>query len=493
MSKSEEADLYILVKGLKPKRFNSFKRSLNDAHLSNKEIKLKLLEALKKRSFNKVKFLEKNHLEPKKYNAIKYELFQELLDHLKVTDDPFSDVALQNEVVELEVLLKNGLYVKAKRKLDKIKKIGREKCDFNVCCQAQRKALEYRLFNYGKGKNNFKEATIELKELLELSFNLESYKLLSNEVVELHYQFLDKRIKNRKPLLEFKDHELLKGNKKPKSVLAVYYYYRAKSLAHLGDNDFQECKRYSLLAYEHLSDYPSPYRNDYLLQIRALNNYLDSSMNLSETLPFEETFPKIEALATQYVGKIDSYTDAMTFQFMASLKLNYVWLKKDVDAFISEFPKLQELYNTYDELLSPNIRLEILLGFARMHFLMGDLSKANSFCVAISDEKSNPTSLFISCGNILRVMINHDMGNHYLIPHLISTSKYFLKNKERLFTLERSILNGLHKIKPYYSDAEKSKLFQELYAEIDGLLLEVEDATLNEKIGILDWLQSKTS
>ncbi|WP_299678918.1 hypothetical protein [uncultured Tenacibaculum sp.] len=490
MSKSEEADLNLLINSLSSKVYNSFKRSLNTK--SEPTTKLKLLETVrKKKAFEKVPFIKKHKLTSLKFNTLKFDLFQELIDHLKISEEKYSDINLFNEFIELEVLLKNALYTKAKRKLNKLKKIAVEKCDFDICCLLQKKAVEFRLFNYDKGTNNFKDGVTELDEYIRLSKNLNSYKLLAEEICELHYQFLDKRIKNRDGLLNYNNNPLLQDVSSAESVLSVYFFYRAKSFIYMGDNDFNEGKRYSFLAYEYLNNNPSKYRDDFLLKFKALNNYLDSSMNLMETTPFEKIHPELLKLIDENEHRFSSITKSFSTIANDCLVLNYLWIKKDANRFLEIIPQIKENYNLHSEMTGPNFSIEVLLSIARMYFLKGMLKEANHYCVMISDKKTNPASLIISCGNILRIMIQHDLGDHQLISHLIHTSKYFLKSNERLFNLERSILNGLNKIKPYYPNAQKSLLFKELYLEISEKLDKAEDSILDKKIGILNWLKSK--
>jgi len=491
MTKTEEEDLPILVTGLSSKIYNAFRRKL--IANNSDQFKLKLLEVTRKNvDFNKNNFIKKNNLDAKRFNSTKFELFQDLIHHLKISEHQFSEINLFNELIELEILLENALYIKAKRKLNKIKKIAYEQCDFDLCCKIQRKAIEHRFFNYEKGENSFNEGIGELKEYISMAQNLNSYKVLSEQIAELHYQFLDKRVEDTIVLLNFNSHPLLQDVNDAKSVLAVYYYYRAKSLIHLGNNDFHEVKKYSMLAYRHLNENKSVYRDDFVLKFKALNNYLDSSMNLTETEPFERIHPIIEDLIKKSKHKFSSFNDAFITQANNCLVLNYLWIKKDFTRFSEIVDHILITYKDHKTMISPNFRIEILLCIARMYFINGDLKEANYYCKILTDEKTNPTSLIMSCGNILRVMIQHDLGDFQLISHLISTSKYFLKNNERLFNLERTFLNGLQKIKPYLSDSEKYFLFKELHNKMKTKIEVTADSILDKKIGILDWIESKT-
>jgi hypothetical protein len=493
MPKLEENDLLIFIQSLRTKEYKSFRKQLKLSNKKDSIIKLKLFETLiKGNSFDKNKFLKKYALIDTKYSIFKFELFQQLVNHLKVNYDQYSDLALQNKQIEYDLLLKVGLHIKANRKLKEIKKNAFEKCDFITCFVVQQKAIKYRLFTHTSSLGNLKEASNELRKYQELSNNLNAYMLLSDEVLNSHYEFMDKRAQNRSDILEYLNHPLLHNKESASSVMAMYYFYRIKSLIYLGDNDYKNSMEYSLKAFYYLKENYSKYRNDYLHYVTCLNNYLDASLHLLETKYFEEMYPQMIKITNSSITNNDIYSKAIIFETLSTLRLNYLWLVKDCVTFYDESEELEKSYYKYESILRPNFKIEIILSLAKMYFLAGDLEKANHFCKKIEEERNNPTIVLISCGNLLRLMINFDLGNHQLIPHLISTSKYSLKKRSRLFDLEKCFLNGLHKIKFYYSPEVKSKLFFELHEEIKKLLENSEEIIIDKKIRILDWLSAKS-
>lgn len=90
-------------------------------------------------------------------------------------------------------------------------------------------------------------------------------------------------------------------------------------------------------------------------------------------------------------------------------------------------------------------------------------------------------------------MVNIDMGNYKLIPHLVNTSKYFLKRRNRLFEIEHCFFNGINRLKPFYSATQKSKMFKQLYEEISSKMVETEEMVIDEKIDLIKWLKTKSN
>jgi len=494
MTKSEESDLLILVRSLMPSELKSFRKQFLAQDSNHNNIKIQLLDKLRQqKEFDKEGFLIKFKISKSKYSILKHKLLKELVNYLKLNSVEFSEVAMQNECMEFEILLSNGLFIKANRKLKRLLEIAIEKCDFNVCCSLLRKAIKYNLYHHSSIPDSLEEASQQLKKYYELARNLDTYIMLTHEIVNLHYQFLDKRAKNRNAILDYLEHNLVKDPSSAKSVLAGYHRYLITSLIYIGDNNYEECKKYTLIAINFLKANGSPYRNDSLRLLYLMNNYLDASLNLLETEPFDKMYPEMIALLPTEKGKADAHMTSVYHQLISTLRLNYLWLTKDYSAFIDEYKELKKTYEKWNFIGMPSFRLEFLLGCARMFFLGGDLKMANKYCKEISKDKSNPTSLYISCGKILEVMVNYDLGNYKFLSHLSRTSKYFLNNRGRLFELERSFFNRIVKVKSYLSKSEKALLFKQLHEEINTKLLASGELILDKKINLLDWLDDKFS
>jgi len=131
---------------LKPSTAKSVRKKLKSISPKGSSIKVKLYEAVQKKTFDKTLFIKDNQLSLKRFKHLKFELFHDLIfqrfKHLKFelfhdlifqlkTDySRYSYFAIQNEVKEYVILIERGLYTKAIRKLNLIKKISIGKCDY---------------------------------------------------------------------------------------------------------------------------------------------------------------------------------------------------------------------------------------------------------------------------------------------------------------------------------------------------------------------------
>jgi len=494
MHKLEEQDLSIFIHSLSKKAANAFLRHLKSSSQKGALDQYRLFKIISKNgNFSKELFLNKHPITNKKYSQLKFDLFQELLAYNKRNYAPYSDADLYNQLVDFELLLDKGLYIKAIRKFKTIKIIALEKCNFSVYCIAQKKVIEHRLFRKMSPQRTLEKESNDLKHYRSLSDNLDYYTILSDEVLNLHYEFMDKRVNNRENILKFLEHPLLKDISNARCVMAKYYYYRIKSLIYRGDNNYEESGRLSLKALNYLESNTSKYRDDYLQQVICINNYLDASLHILDTGDFEAMYARMVNFTKKISKKNHLDSNARAFQFLCTLKMNYFWITRDTVSFSKEFRDFKLNFEKYYFILRPNFRLEIILGFAKMHFLLGDLEKAEAFCRRLEEEKTNPTALYIICLNLLRIMVNFDMGNYSMIPHLVNTSKYVLKKWDRLFDLERLFLNDIHKVKSYHSDCEKTAIFVNLYEKISILLDTPRDMIIDNKIRLLEWLRIKAN
>lgn len=491
--KQENNDLFIFIESLKKSNYKGFKKSLLTSASKNSHVKHALFEGISKGdNFDKNLFLSKYSLTQKQFSSLKFQLFQELLDYLKVNYDDFSDISLRNNVVEFELLLDKGLYIKSARKFHRIKEIALEKCDFYTCCTVQIKAIEHQLYKYTNPKQSLTEASEILREYQMLSDNLISFSLLQSEVLEAHYNYMDRRADNSDEILEYLNHPLLEASSNAKSVLALFYYYRTKATVFYGNNQYEKTKEYSLKAYHHLNEHKSNYRNDYLRNIMCLNNYIDSSFNLLETSPYEIMYPQMIEIVKSASETSDTHSKALIFQILSTLKLNYLWIKKDTSQFYEVIDNYKSQYLKYESILRPSFKLELIINIAKMYVLAGDLEMANEYCNRIDFEKSNPTSSFVSCLLILRIMINFDLKNFQFLDHLVSTSKYYLKKRNRLFDIERVFFKYFLQIRRHHTSIEQQQIFKNLYEELLDLTTNSKDLIVLNKIDLLEWVKLKS-
>jgi len=492
MQKIEKNDLVIFIRSLSKNESNAFLRHLKTFTKEDIPDKRRLFQEISDNDgFAKEKFLKKYATSKKKYSRLKFDLFQDLVVFFKEKYTRYSDTDLHNKVIDFELLLNRGLYVKAVRLFNVIKKIALEKCNFSMYCIAQKKVIEYRLFRHISPQNTLAEESDVLKHYQLLSANLDSYVHLSDEVLNIHYAFMDRRANDREKILDYLNHPLLQGIARAQSVMAKYHYYRTKSLIYLGDNNYKESKKFSMKALKFLESNASKYRDDNFHRLTCINNYLDSSLHLRETDSFHELYARMEAITEDLSKNNHLHFNAMAFQLLSTLKLNYFWITRDTVSFSEEFKDLEQSFEKYQLVLRPNFKIEIVLGFAKMHFLLGNFSEADAFCERIRGEKTNPTSLYIECINLLQIMIIVDMGNYGIIPHLVNSSKYFLKKRDRLFELERVFLNGVRKIKLYHSEGERTEILADIYKKVSVLLSTPEEMIIDKKIRLLEWLSEK--
>jgi len=491
MPRKEEVHLYTLVRALNTIELTLVKNQLKENNRSNNSIKLSILNSILQNKNIELNTLLKNlSITKSKFSTLKFQMFNEILQCLVQNIDQDEDDYLAYCQIKFRIFIKKGLYNKAYQFLNETLQIAYEMCAFDICYQMQLKAIEYGLFN--KVDNKIDETAVrnELREFYLLSQNLNSYILLSIEVYQIHYKYYDRRVLNRSKLLKYLEHPLIR-NDKSKSVISKYFYLRTKCFIYSGDNDYKKFRIFSQQTYQYLIDNKSQYRNDTFELLRSLNNFLDAALSQHDVSSFKLYFPKLVEISKKVKNKSDFHFTLTSFQFLFSLTLKYLWMTKDTKTFSKEIYDYENKLAQYELLILPNFRLEIYLGLARMYFREGDFLKANVLCRKIIEDKKNQTNLYIACGSLLSIMVNYEMDNIQLIPHLIRACKYRLKNINRLFEFEKIILNGLNKLKSHYSDSENSAIFAKINLKLNSTIISSKDMIIDENIKILEWIKLK--
>lgn len=186
MAKAEEKDLQILIQSLDKQTVKLFKNKLESSNQKDSIIKKTLFDAFYKTiQFDKNKFIKEHQINIRKFNSLKFDLFRDVINHLKNNYPKYSYTALQNEVMELVLLVNRGLYVKAIRKVHLIKQIAKSKYDYDTFCFVQRIVIDFKLYNHTNTFGNFSKACKDLKKYEKFSKNLSGHLLLNYKVLNI--------------------------------------------------------------------------------------------------------------------------------------------------------------------------------------------------------------------------------------------------------------------------------------------------------------------
>jgi len=495
MVKSEEADLFALINGLKAFEIKAVKRYVDTSYLTDKWLLLKMFKEIKRqKAYSKEALMKKLKITESEIAKLKHKLFSVIIQALKSIMVKDTSQDLIDLMLEFDLLIKHGMFHKGNRKLEKIVSVGEARCEYDICIWAIKKAILKGLFAHVnfKYRHLLDNAYAKIKSLQNKSLELNAYKNLSDQVLLLHYEFLDRRIENRNEILKFLEHPLITEKVEYQSELSEFFYYRIKSLIYLGDNNYAESKIYSLKALGYLESIENKNRNDFNYKIVTINNYLDASLHLEDVAAFDQMIVKMDQLIDKNSESFSLANKAVSIQLRLSCVLNYLWLTKDHKTFIKNYDQYQQTSIDCDQFLRPNIAAEVLFGFSRMFFLAKEYDQAHHYCLQLIDKhKKNPTITVLCCSNILRIIINYELGNVKAISYIIQSTKYFLKSRNRYFKIENIFFSGLSKIKPYHSKSEKLELFKVLHAKLSETAGFSEERVVDKMVGLTDWVAEK--
>ena len=497
MPKNESSDIYTLIISLQSFEVKALTKHLEKSNIADKDLLGSIFNFIRSRkNISNSALRSKFDLTSGELTKAKHKLFSLILKCLKTVKAKSSTEDVLDLMLEFDILINHGIFNKAHKKLARLIAIGNVRCDYDLCIWATKNAIKQGLFYHESFTYNhvLENAYKQIVIFEEKANELRSFELLSDQVLLLHYEFLDKRLDNRNEILDYLKHPLLSQNYNYKCELSEFFYYRIKSIIFLGDNDHKRSRDYSLKAIKYLQTIENDDRDDFLYKLKSLNNYLDASLHLEDIDSYLRMKVQLDNHIASNIDSLSLPFKGLAFQFKLALDLNYLWLRKDYSCFLDNRQDFFEKYLACAEFLRPNIDAEILFGFSRLFFIAGDYENAQHYCQQLIDtQKKNPTTLILCCCNILRVLINFELGNLKAISHIIKSSKYFLKTRNRYFKIENVFFSGLSKIKPYNTEDENTRILRSLHKSLDECKLHSQDHIIDNMLDLTEWLSRKTS
>lgn len=492
---NEKHDVFNLIHSMSNSELRHFRAYVKKHKTDSEAIYLTLFEKMiRQKEYDELDLIQTLQLSETRLRDAKSYLFKVLLESLRFGGENESILQLHREVMELNILSKKGLIRKVKRKFKKIKKLAEETGSYSLLADAHNSiyaiATPLEVSNYSVNKQRIKISK-EHNHYLELALNLNQYRILENEVLETIYKTHNGRTAYKQLTLDFLSHRLLSGEHMAKSEKARYLYFQIISLIYSGVNDFKNANYYAKKCVEHcLSSGLKPvYYNPI---IASYHNYIYFALRMGDLSAYEQEYQKYKRILDELSSKVGFSQKAKIFENKADLQLTYLWTKRDYEGLQKISGELFEGYHRYRELLSPDYHVEILLGISRLHLFSGQVEEALDWCNRLMEiQRKNPVTSMLIAGNILRIIVYCEMGDFKIIPHLTSSTEYFIKSRNRYFLSEQTFLRRINKIRVFHSKKEKQIQLRELHEELKSIWKDKNESYISEMIGLEEWLESK--
>ncbi len=494
------SDLFDLIHSLKQTEKRYFKR-FAQLHVKGEQNNyVRLFDAIEaQEEFDEAALLDQFAGEAftRQFSVTKNYLFNIILKCLRSYHAGHDVEAKIFEIIQSsKILYDKGLYKKGLKLLNKAKQMAHkcEKFALLLTILAWEDIILYRHISKAEKVNAYK-ATLEeeFDEVLKVIENKHTYRRLKNQIYTLYRRSTS--IRSQKDLDAYHsvmDDKLLKNEGHALSMDALMNFYQINGIFSSVVQNYEEAKRCDQLVVEILESNKTYLEDRLSSYISMLNNLLDSQLEFGEIQPFFESLQKMRNLPKEYPHKIKMTDKAMIFETTYSLEISYYLSKMNLENGLKIIPEIENGLEAYEELILPDFKTEILYNVSKTLFYSGQLRKAlNWVSRIVFEEKSSPADDFLCFGRLLNVLIHFDLKHFNLLQYEIKSTRRFIKQKNRLYSLEKTLLSHLNKIA---NSSDKSTYQTQLEKCLNQLLPILEQPygkSSRSYLNITAWLKSK--
>ncbi len=473
MSKKPSLKLFKLIRSMTPseKRYFKVYASNHRSTDSNKYFKLfDAIDAQKEYDDQALKTLIYNgeKLQSKKFPELKSYLFESILKSLQAFDEKTSvDYKIKGLLSNVKVLYNRSHYVECKEYLVKAKKLALKYEAFIDLLEILdwKKRIAYTLIDIPFLDKELKHIEEEEKTYLEHLQNIADYKHLFFEIYFLVKKEAFIRSEKKLPIVnEFKRHPLLQNLSTAKSHRAKILYYRCRSLYYSFVLKYKKFYNFNKELIALMESAPHFLKEDVSEYISATSNLILSCGLLKKYNECNEVLENLHEIKP------------LTYDDELKIKRQYYLFKMSIAQTTGEFETGLKTINDMQK-VSKKYKLEffepstLYFQYFYIHFGLGDYDSALDYLNKLMDiPKSDVNKQDLrSIARIINLFIHFELGNHLLLESLLRSTYRFLKERQRLYELEKEVIRFITKAEKIQTKKELDTLFKELRVQFKKL------------------------
>jgi len=406
---------------------------------------------------------------------------------------------LHQSLLEIDILIKRGLYSQAKKKLEKTKRICLKNERFEVALQCinSEKLLLNRNFYLGTTEQDLNNFLKQEKCLTKKIDNLNTYKLISGKLAAYEYRHgRDVRTRYQKEKIQgFLKHPLMRDQSKTLSDSAKYLYFSICANCYNLLNENQKALKSNKAIIELFES------GNYTFN---LNNYISTLSNnvflLSNLKNYASAFEYIEKIR----NRIDkSKTKVNLTEIRLFLIHSYV-LELDLLINSARFEQALERIPAIELVLKESLhitgeqRLMIFYyNFSYIHFGLGNYKKALYYLNLILNQKIPDESMYenlYSISSILYLLAVYEIKKENSAKNLTKRISNLLAKRNLFFKSENIFLRFIRQ--KLFKKAEPDILihgFHNLKEKMIYFQGNVYERNFTKNFDFISWIESKIS
>jgi hypothetical protein len=494
MPKTPSHKLFNLIKSLSgsEKRYFKLLVSGNKGEQTSKYIQL--FDAIDQQEIFddealKTQIYEGEPILSRKYSELKAYLYDLILKSLQGYDEKSSiDFKLKGMLQSIRVLFKRAHYEDCLDLLPKIKKIAYRYESFSQVLEVIKweRQVAYALMDIKYLNDHLERFDQEENDCLAKLKNLSTYQhIFFRLLIHIRKNAVlrtDKQIDDLDSILQ---NDLLSDLSKATSHRASVTFLRIHALYFYSIHEYDQFHEKSKQCIELIESNKTLQREDISVYISAMSNYILSCGLLGKEKEIEYNLHKMSRL------KPINLTDKLTiYKQVLGTKLRLFINRGDFDEGLKlleqHFLERQEFKRNAFE------RGAFYFQYFYIYFGIGDYDKALEY---LNEWLNLPRSIerqdLQSLARVLNLIIHYEMENSILLDNLLRSTYRFLKQRNRMYKLERSVLDFIRDANKAMNAKEKMATFIALKARFETLAKDPTENVLFQYFNFIAWTDSK--
>lgn len=427
-----------------------------------------------------------------KFSITKARLYANILKSLDTFHSTSSlDAQIFRSIHSAEILYNKGLYKQAEKILISAEKQARKHENFNLLMEIkekQKKLIENELYTDVKASDILQMHTEEREIIAEITRHNKLWNIKSLLFQEINRNGKVRNEDDTKKLHEFVQ-QLDEIDVKKCSTKSKYLYHHVQSAYYYSVNDL-ELSHYHLASIIDLLE-----KNAVLMKAQpnlyfsSLTNFIYISTKLKKYEVSQESLLKLKALSNP--GKnID--LDIKYFSSTYSLELSLLAEKGEYEKAIELVPQIEEGYRLYSGHISSLRKAYIDFQVGVIYLGMGEYNQALSWINKILNESKIDQKQDIYCfSQLINLILHFELDNNRFLPYAISSTKRYLKNRNRIYQFEEIFLKLISQISKTNNVFDIQEKLEAIEGKLEELKADPKEQIVFEYFDFLNWVRSK--
>lgn len=494
MSKTPSNKLFRLIKSLSGSEKRYFKLYISDGKSGKTSKYVQLFDAIDLQEVYDDEALraliyKDEEIQSRKFSELKAYLYELILKSLQNFDEKTSvEFRLKGMLQSVRALYKRSHYADCKALLVKVKKLADRYEAFLYIIEALSwdKQIAYAQSDISFLDKHLPRLEQEEKKCLEQLQNISAFRnIFYRLIVSIRKDPLMRSEEKMTGLKDLINNPLLSDIDQALSFKARLLYYRIYGIYYYSILEYDKVYDVSKKGLELMESFPHLLKEDVSEYISLLSNFTACCGIMNRYDEVAECLHKFQKI------KAKTLNDELRIHIeYYSKKFSLCIFTGDFKSALGELLKHQKESQRFDEAFFEKGRF--YYQYFYIYFGIGDYDKALEY---LNEWLNLPRSMerqdLQSLSRILNLITHFEMGNTLLLEYLLRSTYRYLRSRNRIFLLEKSVLNFISESNKIRTRSELKDAFRKLKKEFEQLAQIPSEKIMFQYFDFIAWLESK--